>query len=57
MRGRTCFIIAHRLSTIRHADRILVLDGGRIVESGTHGQLMDAGGRYARFIRTQMSVL
>jgi len=57
MRGRTCFIIAHRLSTIRHADRILVLDGGRIVESGTHEQLMDANGRYAQFIRTQMSVV
>jgi ATP-binding cassette subfamily B protein len=46
MRGRTSFIIAHRLSTIRRADRILVIDGGRIVESGTHAELIHARGRY-----------
>ncbi|MEK6649736.1 MAG: ABC transporter ATP-binding protein [Bacteroidota bacterium] len=40
MEGRTSFIIAHRLSTVRHCDRILVLDGGRVVESGTHAQLL-----------------
>jgi ATP-binding cassette subfamily B protein len=53
--GRTSLVIAHRLSTIRSADRILVVDEGRIVESGTHEQLLAAGGRYADLYRTQFS--
>ena len=47
MSGRTCFVIAHRLSTVRNADRILVIDEGRIVESGSHDALMAASGIYA----------
>jgi subfamily B ATP-binding cassette protein MsbA len=46
--GRTVFVIAHRLATIRHADRILVMDGGRLVEQGTHDALVAAGGAFAR---------
>jgi len=50
MSGRTTLVIAHRLSTIRNADRILVVDGGRIVESGPHAQLLAHGGEYAKLV-------
>ncbi len=53
MVGRTSLVIAHRLSTIRAADRILVLDEGRLVEEGTHEVLLDTDGLYARMYRTQ----
>ena len=48
MQGRTTVVIAHRLSTIEHADRVVAMDQGRIVEHGTHAQLLEAGGLYAR---------
>ncbi|MGT2682152.1 ABC transporter ATP-binding protein [Streptococcus porci] len=54
--GRTTFIIAHRLSTIQNADQILVLDAGRIIERGTHAQLLDLGGRYAEMHKIQQKV-
>lgn len=53
LRGRTTLIIAHRLSTVRRADRLLVLDGGEIVEEGTHAELLARGGLYARLYARQ----
>lgn len=54
MKNRTCFLIAHRLSTIRDADRIMVIGSGRILESGTHCELMNRKGRYYRMVISQM---
>lgn len=57
LEGRTAVVIAHRLSTIRTADAILVVEGGAIVERGTHAELLAAGGRYAELYTTQFSEL
>ena len=51
--GRTTLVIAHRLSTIRHADRIIAVDNGRIAESGTHEELLEKDGIYAKYHRMQ----
>jgi subfamily B ATP-binding cassette protein MsbA len=53
MRGRTVIVIAHRLSTVRHADKIVVLDNGCVIESGTHDDLVRQGGAYARLLTAQ----
>jgi ATP-binding cassette subfamily B protein len=53
MRGKTCFVIAHRLSTVQHADNILVLKDGNIIEHGTHEQLLCAKGFYASLYGAQ----
>jgi ATP-binding cassette subfamily B protein len=53
LRGRTSLVIAHRLSTVRNADRILVVEDGRVVQSGTHEELLARGGLYAHLYRTQ----
>ncbi len=55
LEGRTALIIAHRLSTVRDADRILVLEAGRVVEDGTYAALLDAGGTFAALHEAQFS--
>jgi subfamily B ATP-binding cassette protein HlyB/CyaB len=54
--GRTVFIIAHRLSTVRHADRIITIERGRIVEDGSHDQLIRSNGRYAKLHYLQAGI-
>ena len=55
MKDRTTLVIAHRLSTVENADCIVVLDAGRVVESGTHDELLSAGGHYATLYRMQFT--
>ena len=56
LEGRTSLVIAHRLSTVRNADLILVVDDGRVVQSGTHAELLAEGGLYADLYETQFAV-
>ncbi|MGC1561001.1 MAG: ATP-binding cassette domain-containing protein, partial [Bradyrhizobium sp.] len=56
MKGRTTFVIAHRLSTIRNATRILVFDGGQVIESGTFDELVAKGGRFAELANAQFMI-
>ncbi|HWA45675.1 MAG TPA: ATP-binding cassette domain-containing protein [Hypericibacter adhaerens] len=56
-KGRTVLIIAHRLSTVRMADRIITIEGGRLVEDGTHDELIKRGGRYAKLHQYQAGVV
>lgn len=55
--GKTVLVIAHRLRTVAGADNIVVLDRGSVVEQGTHAELMEAGGLYARLVRIQTESL
>ena len=55
MKDRTTFVIAHRLSTVQNADRILVMEKGRIIEQGTHEQLLSTGGRYAQLYDNELA--
>ena len=53
MKGRTCFTVAHRLSTIENSDRIIVMENSKVIETGTHKELIDKGGKYAKLVKLQ----
>jgi ATP-binding cassette subfamily B protein len=55
MSGRTTVVIAHRLSTVRTADRIIVVDDGRVIQSGSHEELLAAGGLYRQLVDRQLA--
>jgi ATP-binding cassette subfamily B protein len=55
-RGKTAIVIAHRLSTVKHADKIIVLDKGRVIEEGSHGELVAKKGEYYRLIKNQLEL-
>ena len=55
-KGRTVVIVAHRLSTVRHADNIIVLEKGRVVEEGTHEQLLRRRGTYCKLVKSQLKL-
>jgi ATP-binding cassette subfamily B protein len=55
MRGRTTLVIAHRLATVQKADRIIVMDAGRVVAQGSHAELMRQGGLYSELARLQFA--
>ena len=55
-KGRTAVVIAHRLSTVKNADQIVVLDQGKIVEKGTHHELVDLGGKYYQLVKNQLDL-
>ena len=54
LQGRTVVMIAHRLSTVQRADRIFYMENGRVLETGTHSELVARGGNYARMVKTQL---
>ena len=55
-RGRTVVVVAHRLSTVRNADRIIVLDGGRVAETGNHDSLIERKGAYYNLVKNQLEL-
>ena len=55
-KGRTVVVVAHRLSTVRNADRIIVLDGGKVVETGDHASLIAAKGAYYNLVKNQLEL-
>jgi ATP-binding cassette, subfamily B, bacterial len=55
-KGKTAVVIAHRLSTVKHADKIIVLDKGKVVEEGSHNELVASKGEYYRLVKNQLEL-